>query len=152
VQSSFNFTRLFLKSTLATSVLLAMPVQGSDWNISAPVDLTSNDPRRIVVGSDLNSGSETPVLSINARSGGIKVDTGILVSTSASAGASSSPEKATIFINSNGLLDGMLQNQGHVRNGVVITGKSSNTSGSAYFSQGQDATHQASMQGKESLK
>ncbi|WP_062260229.1 autotransporter outer membrane beta-barrel domain-containing protein [Endozoicomonas arenosclerae] len=147
MQASFN---RFLLSTLATAVSIAS-AQAADWNISAPTTVEIHDTRRIVVGADINSGAASPVIDVKARLGGIKLDTEVILSTSETAGPPSSYEKATIFINTTGHLQGTLENQGHIRNGMVITGQSVHETGNAYMSKGLDAAHQASVQGSYSV-
>ncbi|MGI9282850.1 MAG: autotransporter outer membrane beta-barrel domain-containing protein [Endozoicomonas sp.] len=147
MQTSLNH---FLPSTLALAMVTAF-AQAEDWSISAPQTVVIHDPRRIVVEADINSGAESPVVEVQARLGGIKLDTEVQLSTSAAAGAPSSPEKATIFVNTTGLLQGALENQGHIRNGIVIIGQSIHENGNAYTSSGLDAAHQASVQGSYSV-
>ncbi|KEQ16828.1 autotransporter family protein [Endozoicomonas numazuensis] len=147
MQTSLNH---FVSGALAL-VIVTASAQAEDWNISAPQTVVIHDTRRIVVGADINSGAESPVIEVQARLGGIKLDTEVQLSTSAAAGAPPSPEKATIFVNTTGQLQGTLENQGHIRNGIVITGQSIHENGNAFMSSGLDAAHQASVQGSYSV-
>lgn len=144
---SSSYRSWFLKTALATAVLSASVAQAEDWNITGPAEVPYNDLRRIVVGQDIVSSSEDAVIAISSRQGGVKVETEKILSTSASAGVPSSPEKATIYVGSGGSVERTIENLGHIRNGIFITGKSTHQSGNAFWSKGQDATHKASVQG-----
>ncbi|MGI9275158.1 MAG: autotransporter outer membrane beta-barrel domain-containing protein [Endozoicomonas sp.] len=150
VSSDSLFTRaVFSGSVLAAAVFMTGSVQAIDLNITDSVEINTNEPRRITVRQNVSaSGSGKPVILTNASLGGILIDVGRIIDTSPGPFDSGvNPAAATIYIAEEGVLEGVLDNQGHIRDGVFIQGSSTHESSGAYWSQGQDATNQASLAG-----
>ena len=146
---SFFARTFFSRSLLAAAVCMTGSTGATDLDISDSVEINVNELRRITVRQDISASvSGKSVILINVSLGGILIDVGKTIDTTPGPYDSGiTPDAATIYIAEGGVLEGVLDNQGHIRDGVFIHGASTHESSSAYWSQGQDAANQASLEG-----
>ena len=147
--SPFLARAIFSRSLLAAAVFITGSTHAIDLDITDSVEINTNEPRRITVRQDISASvSGKPVILVNASLGGILIDVGNTIDTSPGPFDNGIDSTAgTIYIAEEGILEGVLDNQGHIRDGVFINGTSTHRSSGAYWSQGQDASNQASLEG-----
>ena len=96
------------------------------------------------VNSDLVVSGQAAI-AINASSGGINIDPGVIVDVNPDPASPVIPSRGSIHVS--GLLKGALRNEGKIQDGVFITGQSIHSNGNAYFSIGLSESSQAGLQG-----
>ena len=136
-------TKGLVRTVLSAALFLtatqpAMAVNLTRSNI--PYEQAVHDYGVITIDAKLsvsNSNGQA-VVTINAKSGGIRIEQGAGIDND------SSP---SIYVSEIGTLIGALDNEGIIQDGVVIAGRSTPQTGMAYRSRGKDNDNWAGLQG-----
>ena len=135
-------TKGLVRTALSAALFLTaiQPVMAVDLtkNDDVPYELTVNDSRVITIDAKLTKSSTEALITIAAKSGGIRIEQGGEIDNT-----SSSP---SIYVSKSGTLMGTLDNEGAIQDGVYISGRSTHQTGKAYRSRGKDSVW-AGLQG-----
>lgn len=149
--STSNTTATFVRTILSSAVLLAASQSTLAGNViqnDVPYKLTVNSSNILIISENLTASNGDAVITINAESGGIRLEKGLTLDTTPGPFQEPlKPSSATIYVGESGALEGTLENEGAIQDGVFITGRSTHHTGKAYWSKGQDENNWAGLQG-----
>ena len=136
---------LFLRTALSANMLLAAQsmqaevISSGDLPFKRVADSTDiiEVTTDLIVNESSPDNQKTALITINARSGGIQINEDIVLDAHPGPFNPLDPSKSSIYIDKSGNLEGTLVNEGHIRDGIFITGNSIHQTGNAFWSKGK---------------